>query len=106
MVLADKNAMMYENLKNDVYDSTLNGMVGAMAIYKFPWILQKLFIHPLASLLTRIPPILKLFTKTPELMQAMEEKHQFIRNYTEKMEEAGVDVILCPGQMLPAPPTG
>jgi len=106
MVLADKNEMMYQNLKNDVTDSTLNGMVGAMAIYKLPWIIQKLFIHPLASLLTRIPPILKLFTKTPELMHAIEEKNKFVRDYMEKMEEAGVDVILCPGQMLPAPPTG
>ena len=48
----------------------------------------------------------KLFTESSELWQAMKDRDDFKKEYLDQMDSCGVDVILCPGQLLPAPPTG
>jgi len=106
IVLADKNQGMYNNLSYDLYDSSLNGLVMAMTAYKMPWILKKLFFNPLASLLSRVSPIEKLFSQTEELWEGLQQRDQFVRKYLQLLDSAGVDVLICPGQQLPAPPTG
>ena len=106
IVLADGNKFMFENLAWDLYDSTLYGVIAATALYNCPWLLKKFLLHPLLSLLTRIPPILTVFSRTPELWRAIDQRDEFIRAYLDAMDSAGVDVLVCPGQMLPAPPTG
>ena len=57
MLSADWNESLYRNLENDLYDPALNTVVGGVALYKLPWILQKFIIHPLLGLFTRVPPI-------------------------------------------------
>ena len=57
IVLADGNKFMFQNLSWDLYDSTLYGVIAATALYNCPWLLKKFLLHPLLSLLTRIPPI-------------------------------------------------
>ena len=106
VVMADKNEGMIRNLEYDLMDSSLNGVMAATMVYNLPWILKTLVVHPLIGLLSRAPPIKKLFNKTPELWEAMEDRNQLVKNYLDQMDAAGVDVILTPGQMLPAPPTG
>ena len=106
IVLADKNEGLYRNLSYDVYDSSLTGMVLAMTTYKMPWLLKKLVLHPLVGLLSRVSPIEKVFDKTEDLWEGIQQRDTFAREYLEVLESAGVDVILCPGQQLPAPPTG
>ena len=46
-----------------------------------------------------------MFTTAPELMAALEGRDRFVRSYLATLEAAGVEAVLCPGQMLPAPPT-
>ena len=55
--MADQNASLYANLSWDEYDSTLNGLVAAMTLYKCPVIIKKFILNPIISLLTRVPPI-------------------------------------------------
>ena len=55
--MADQNTSLYANLSWDEYDSTLNGMVAAMTLYKCPGIIKKFILNPIISLLTRVPPI-------------------------------------------------
>ena len=38
-------------------------------------------------------------------MAALEGRDRFVRSYLATLEAAGVEAVLCPGQMLPAPPT-
>ena len=57
IVLADGNKFMFQNLSWDLYDSTLYGVIAATTLYNCPWLLKKLLLHPMLSLLTRIPPI-------------------------------------------------
>ena len=38
-------------------------------------------------------------------MAALEGRDGFVRSYLATLEAAGVEAVLCPGQMLPAPPT-
>ena len=106
IVLADKNEGLYRNLSYDVYDSSLTGMVMAMTTYKMPWLLKKLVINPLVGLLTRVSPIEKVFDKTEDLWEGIQQRDTFARQYLELLDSAGVDVIICPGQQLPAPQTG
>ena len=106
IVLADKNDGLYKNLSYDVYDSNLTGLVMAMTTYKMPWFLKKFVLHPLVGLLSRVSPIEKVFNKSEELWEGIQERDAFARQYLELLDSAGVDVILCPGQQLPAPPTG
>ena len=106
IVLADKNAGMFDNLSYDVYDSSLNGLVMAITAYKMPWILKKFLFNPVAALLSRVPPIEQLFSRTVELWEGLQGRDRLVRNYLDQLDMAGVDVIICPGQQLPAPPTG
>jgi len=106
ILLADLNSGMYKNMSYDVYDSTLNGVVAAVSVYKLPWIIKKLIINPVLSLLTRVPPISTVFTTTPKLCQGIYSRDEFTRSYLAEMDSLGVDIILCPAQLLPAPPTG
>ena len=106
MMLAEENQKLYKDLSSDVYDSCNHGLVLAVTLYKLPWILKKLIINPLLGLLTRVPPIEKLFTSTLEFGQAARERDELVRSYLTFLHSAGVDVIICPGQQLPAPQTG
>jgi len=106
IILADLNKGMYKNMSYDVYDSTLNGIVAAISVYKLPWIVKKLIINPLLSLLTKVPPVSSVFTSADKLSQGIQYRDDFTRNYLAEMDTLGVDIILCPGQLLPAPPTG
>merc|ERR1719320_462467 len=72
----------------DIYDSTLNGVVLAMTVYKLPWIIKK------------------LFTSSDKLAEGLSSRDEFTMNYLAMMKDHGVDIILCPGQLLPAPSTG
>jgi len=106
ILLADLNNELYKNMSYDVYDSTLTGIVAAISVYKLPWIVKKLLINPIISLFTRIPPITTVFSTTAKLCQGVSERDQFTRSYLAQMDSQGVDIILCPAQLLPAPPTG
>lgn len=106
IVLADLNSGMYKNLSYDLYDSTLNGVVAAVTVYKLPWIIKKLIVNPILSLLTRIPPVVSVFNTSAKLSQNLSSRDEFTKNYLVEMDKLGVDIILCPGQLLPAPPTG
>jgi len=106
IVLADCNVTMYKNMSYDIYDSTLNGVVIAMTVYKLPWIIKKLIINPVLGLLTKIPGINQVFTSTSKLAEEISSRDEFVRNYLAQMDHHGVDVIICPGQLLPSPPTG
>ena len=106
IVLADQNQGMYQYLSYDLYDSSLSGLVMAMSAYKLPGIVKKLLFNPLAGLLSRVSPIEKLFSKSEELWLGAQQRDKFVRKYLELLDAAGVDVIICPGQQLPAPPTG
>jgi len=106
IVLADCNKTMYKNMSYDIYDSTLNGVVLAMTVYKLPWIIKKLFINPILGLLTKIPGISTIFTSSDKLAEGLSSRDEFTMNYLAMMKDHGVDIILCPGQLLPAPPTG
>jgi len=106
IVLADLNNEMYKNMKYDVYDSTLNGVVAAISVYKLPWVIKKLIINPLLSLLTRIPPIATVFNLTSNLAEALASRDKMTRDYLATLDNYDVDIILTPSQLLPAPPTG
>eukprot|EP00091_Calanus_sinicus_P016007 TRINITY_DN35178_c0_g1_i1.p1 TRINITY_DN35178_c0_g1~~TRINITY_DN35178_c0_g1_i1.p1 ORF type:complete len:107 (+),score=38.57 TRINITY_DN35178_c0_g1_i1:102-422(+) len=58
------------------------------------------------SLLTRIPPIAAVYNNASKLAAGLSARDQFTRNYLKQMDNLGVDIIICPGQLLPAPPTG
>jgi len=106
ILLADLNKELYKNMSYDVYDSTLTGVVAAISVYKLPWIVKKLLVNPILSLLTRIPPITSVFSTTAKLCQGISDRDQLTRSYLAQMDSKGVDIILCPAQLLPAPPTG
>jgi len=106
LVLAELNQTLYKNMSYDLYDSTLRGMVAATTVYKFPWIIKKLVINPLLSLITKVPPVKSVFNSPKKLSDALASRDALIREYMHEMDNQGVDVIICPGQMLPAPPTG
>jgi len=106
IVLADCNRTMYKNMSYDIYDSTLNGVILAMTVYKLPWIIKKLVIEPVLGLITKIPGITQIFTSSEKLADGLYIRDAFTRSYLAMMDHHGVDVILCPGQLLPAPPTG
>ena len=36
----------------------------------------------------------------------MQDRNDLLKDYLDQMDSAEVDVLLCPGQLLPAPPTG
>ena len=97
---------MLEALSYDVYDSCLYGMIMAITLYKMPGILKKLVINPLIGLLTRVPPIRKLFFNVKDLGEAIRQRDEFVRKYLVFLDSADIDVIICPGQQLPAPPAG
>ena len=105
LVLADETQTMDEALFYDVYDSCLRGVIIAVTLYKMPWLLKKLVINPLVGLLTRVSPIKKLFSKTKDLFEAVRQRDEFVRRYLVFLNSAGIDVIICPGQQLPAPPS-
>lgn len=106
IVLADLNKSMYENMSYDVYDSTLNGVIAAITVYKLPWLIKKLIINPILGLLTRVPAVTSIFNTTTKLAEGLNSRDEFTRNYLAEMDKLGVDIIICPGQLLPAPPTG
>jgi len=106
IVLADKNSSMYKNMSYDIYDSTLNGVIIAITVYKLPWIIKKLIVNPILGFLTKIPAINQVFDTTSKLADGLSSRDEFVRNYLAKMDSLGVDIIVCPGQLLPAPPTG
>ena len=104
-VLADERTML-EALSYDVYDSCLYGVIMAITLYKMPGILKKLVINPLIGLLTRMPPIRKLFSNVRDLGEAIRQRDEFVRKYLAFLDSADIDVIICPGQQVPAPPAG
>eukprot|EP00090_Calanus_glacialis_P030762 TRINITY_DN4996_c0_g1_i1.p1 TRINITY_DN4996_c0_g1~~TRINITY_DN4996_c0_g1_i1.p1 ORF type:complete len:605 (+),score=204.80 TRINITY_DN4996_c0_g1_i1:38-1852(+) len=106
IVLAELNSGLYKNMSYDIYDSTLSGVVAAVTVYKLPWIIKKLIINPIMSLLTRIPPVVTVYNNATKLAAGLSVRDQFTRDYLKQMDNLGVDIILCPGQLLPAPPTG
>ena len=106
ILMADKNEAIFRNMEYDICDSSLYWLVAVTKIYNLPNIVKNYVIHPLMKLLSRAPSIEKLFCKTSDLWVGMEERNQLIKSYLDLMDEAGVDIILCPGQMFPAPPTG
>lgn len=105
-VLSDLNRQTYKDLNYDLYDSTMNGVVAAVTLYKLPWLLKKLVINPLLSLITRVPSVEEVFTSTTSLTEAMYERNLFVKAYLGELTSAGVDAILCPAMLLPAPPCG
>lgn len=106
IILSDLNASIYKDLDYDLYDSALTGAVTAVTLYKLPWLLKKLIVNPLLSLLTRVPPVQNAFSASDAMVAGIAGRDAFTRAYLEEMTAAGVDAILCPGQYLPAPPTG
>lgn len=106
IVLADCNDTLYENMNYDVCNSSLKGLVIGMTIYKLPWIFKKLVINPIQGLFSKMPLIEKLFTESSELADEVYARDEYVMNYLAEMDNYEIDVILCPGQMLPAPPTG
>ena len=106
IVLADGIENMHKTMKWDVYDSSLNGLVAAITAYNVPRIIRDTLLYPLIGLFTRAPPIRTLFSRTADLWDGHQEVLTMISDYLTMMDSAGVDLILCPGQMLPAPPTG
>ena len=105
-MFADKSRAMYKKLNYDLTDSNMYGFVLTNTFYKLPWILRKYVVNPLMKYFTGFPGFKKVFSTTTEMRQAVQERDQFVRNYLDQMDAAGVDVILCPGQLFPAPPTG
>ena len=105
-MFADKNKATFEKMKYDLTDSTMYGFVLANAFYKLPWFLRKFVVNPLMKYFTGFPGFLRVFSTTTEMRYAVKKRNLFVKNYLDKMDESGVDVILCPGQLFPAPPTG
>merc|ERR1712098_838315 len=83
-----------------------NAVVAAVTVYKLPWLIKQCIVKPILALLTKVPTIEKIFTSSEDMRDNVHKRDEFTRSYLESMSKAGVDLIICPGQMLPAPPTG
>jgi Asp-tRNA(Asn)/Glu-tRNA(Gln) amidotransferase A subunit family amidase len=106
IVMADENKALYRNMDWDKYDSSMFGITTSTTLLHLPTLLQKLVIHPLLAALTRISPVKKVFSKTKDLWVELARRDELKQEYLKSMNEKGVDVILTPAQMLPAPPNG
>ena len=82
------------------------GITTSTSLLNLPTLIQKWLVHPILASLTRIAPIKKVFSKTPDLWQELAQRDSLKQAYLETMANAGVDIVLTPAQMLPAPPTG
>jgi len=69
-----------------------------------PYIVRNWVINPLLKSLTNVPPLEKYYNQTSEMNAALEERDSFTASYLMAMEEKNVDVIICPGQIVPALP--
>merc|ERR1712106_367983 len=102
IILAEINSDTLErNLSEDVVDSTLKGVTDAVTFYKLPSFIQTpiQFFHP------SIFPPKSIFSTVVELNKGISFKEEFTAKYLEKMDEMGVDILVCPAQLFPAPPT-
>lgn len=106
IVMADKNVALYQNMSWDRYDSGLIGVTTTTNLLNLPTLIQKWLVHPILASLTRIPPCKKIFSKTADLWQELAQRDSLKQAYLESMKSLGIDIILAPAQMLPAPPTG
>jgi len=93
-------------IKWDKHSSSLQGLQINNFVMNLPRIMRRFLINPLLRCLTNIPPLEKYLTTTSELFQGLDDKHELSMKYFQSMENEGVDVIICPGQIVPALPTG
>merc|ERR1719317_496450 len=91
-----------ENLSGEVVDSTLKGFMKAVTFFRLPkWLRSVLtFFEPQAY------PPKSVYNKVSKLCKKGTEMRYFTDTYCKYLESMGVDIILCPGQLMPAPPTG
>jgi len=106
IVLADEARPLNKNIEWDKTDSTLYGLLAAITVYSLPWIIKKFLVGPLVAAFTKVKPVEALFKSTSDLQAGLAMRDRLARDYLDKMEEANVDIIITPGQMMPAPPTG
>jgi len=103
IVLGDINTLN-EYLEWDQTSTSLRGILMTIRLLQMPRILRRILVEPLIALFTKLPPLEKIFSTTRELFLGLQDKEAMCRRYFTMMDEAGVDVILCPGQYLPAVP--
>ena len=91
-----------ENLSGEVVDSTLKGFMKAVTFFRLPkWLRSVLtYFKPQAY------PPKSVYNKVSKLCRKGTEMRYFTDQYWSYLESIEVDIILCPAQLMPAPPTG
>ncbi|XP_023329239.1 fatty acid amide hydrolase 1 isoform X1 [Eurytemora carolleeae] len=89
----------------EVESTALSGIGLTLMMFKIPRLIRKLLIDPILSYLTKIPPMEHLFTSSHDIYKGLQMKGEMSQRYLSMMEDAGVDVIISPGQMFPALPS-
>ena len=92
-----------ENLSEDVVDSSLTSLLDAVQFYRLPWIIRS-FLQYINKPV--FPSKEGAFNNVVKLCKKASDVEVFTAEYLEKMDYLGVDIILCPAQLTPAPPTG
>ena len=76
------------------------------ALVQIPLFLLNL-LQPLLTLLTGIPAAkVSFFKKSVQVWEGLNQRDLLKNAYISLMEEAGVEVLISPAQLIPAPPTG
>ena len=105
LVLGDEIAWLRQALDYDQSDTACRGILAALAVYRLPRLL-KLVLEPLITLVTGVPPLKALYTRTEEAMVGLVKRDEITRNYLTTLDKAGVGALICPASLFPAPPTG
>ena len=97
----DSNTLK-ENLSGELVDSTLKGLMKIVTWLRLPKCMQSVFRH----LEPQVYPQRSVYNNVSKLGRKISELRVFTAAYLSYLEREEVDIVLCPAQLLPAPPTG